>query len=59
MPAHYDLLIRGGTCVLPWGEYAIDVGVRGGQIATLGAAGATAEQVLVETYLMGCVTLFV
>ena len=46
MPAHYDLLIRGGTCVLPWGEFAIDVGVRGGRIATLGAAGATADQVL-------------
>lgn len=46
MPAHYDLLIRGGTCVLPWGEYAVDVGVRDGRIATLGAAGATAERVL-------------
>ncbi len=46
MPAHYDLLIRGGTCVLPWGEYAIDVGVRDGRIATLGAAGATADRVL-------------
>ncbi len=46
MPAHYDLLIRGGICVLPWGEHAIDVGVRGGRIAALGAAGATADRVL-------------
>jgi dihydroorotase len=46
MPAHYDLLIRGGTCVLPWGEFAIDVGVRDGRIAALGAGGATADRVL-------------
>jgi len=47
MPAHYDLLIRGGTCVLPWGEHAIDVGVRDGRIAALGAGpGATADQVV-------------
>ena len=46
MPAHYDLLIRGGTCVLPWGEFAIDVGVREGRIAALGAVGATADRVL-------------
>jgi len=46
MPAHYDLLIRGGVCVLPWGEYAIDVGVRDGRIAALGAGGATADRVL-------------
>jgi dihydroorotase len=46
MPAHYDLLIRGGTCVLPWGESAIDVGVRDGRIAALGAVGATADRTL-------------
>ena len=46
MPAHYDLLIRGGACVLPWGEFSIDVGVRDGRIAALGAAGATADRVL-------------
>ena len=36
MPAHYDLLIRNGTCVLPWGSEATDVGVRDGRIAALG-----------------------
>ena len=32
MPAHYDLLIRNGTCVLPWGLEDTDVGVRDGHI---------------------------
>ncbi len=31
----YDLIIRGGTCVLPWGESATDIGVRDGRIASL------------------------
>ncbi len=44
MPAHFDLLIRHGTCVLPWGIEATDVGVRNGRIAALGvAADATAD----------------
>ena len=47
MAAHYDLLIRGGTCVLPWGEEAADVGVRDGRIAALGVpANATAGTVI-------------
>ena len=33
---HYDLLIRGGVCVLPWGEEQTDVGVLDGHIAALG-----------------------
>src|SRR5271169_3542188 len=44
MPAHFDLLIRQGSCVLPWGIEATDVGVRNGRIAALGvAADATAD----------------
>ncbi|MBP2498588.1 dihydroorotase [Methylobacterium sp. PvP062] len=44
---HYDLLIRGGTCVTPWGSDTMDVGVRDGRIAALGVpAGATAEAVI-------------
>ena len=41
MAAHFDLLIRNGTCVLPWGIEATDVGVR--RRADRGArrAGAT------------------
>lgn len=37
---HYDLIIRGGTVVLPWGEEATDLGVRAGRIATLGVPGS-------------------
>ncbi|MFC4167212.1 dihydroorotase [Teichococcus aestuarii] len=32
----YDLILRGGRCVLPWGEEEVDVGVRAGRIAALG-----------------------
>jgi dihydroorotase len=47
MPAHFDLIIRNGTCVLPWGSEATDVGVRNGRIAALGvAADATAGETL-------------
>ena len=37
---HYDLLIRGGICVLPWGQEAADVGVRDGRIAAIGVNSA-------------------
>ena len=47
MPDHYDLLLRGGTLVLPWGKEVADAGVRGGRIAALGVpGGATADQVV-------------
>ena len=47
MASHFDLLIRNGTCVLPWGQAAADVGVRNGRIAALGAGReATADQVI-------------
>ncbi len=47
MAEHYDLLIRSGVCVLPWGEAAADVGVREGRIVSVGAgAGATADEVV-------------
>ena len=44
--ASYDLILRGGACVTPWGEERADVGVRQGRIAALGdlrAAQAEAE----------------
>lgn len=34
--ASYDLILRGGTLVLPWGETRADVAVRKGRIATIG-----------------------
>jgi dihydroorotase len=47
MSTHYDLLIRNGTCVLPWGMEQTDVGVRDGRIAGLGvAADATAVETI-------------
>ena len=32
----FDLILRGGACVLPWGIETTDVGVREGRIAALG-----------------------
>ena len=47
MPAHYDLIIRGGTCVLPWGIEQTSVGVRDGRIAGLGVGlDATADETI-------------
>ena len=42
-----DLIVRGGTCVLPWGEEAADLGVRDGRIAALGdlSTGSAAETI--------------
>ncbi len=42
MSAHYDLIIQGGACVLPWGIEHTSVGVRHGHIVALGV-GADAE----------------
>ena len=52
MAAHYDLLIRNGTCVLPWGSEDTDIGVRNGRIAALGVpAYATADKTIDATGL--------
>ena len=37
--ASFDLVLRGGTLVLPWGQEAADVGVRAGRIAAIGELG--------------------
>ncbi len=39
---HYDLIIRGGRCALPWGEVEADIGVRSGLIAAIGLTAAAA-----------------
>jgi dihydroorotase len=36
MTQQYDLVLRGGTLVLPWGMEQADVGVRAGRIAAIG-----------------------
>jgi dihydroorotase len=47
MADHYDLLIRGGTCVLPWGMEQTSVGVRQGRIAALGVGeNASADETI-------------
>ena len=38
--ASFDLVLRGGDCVLPWGVEQADVGVRDGRIVTLGELSA-------------------
>ncbi|MBV9750013.1 MAG: amidohydrolase family protein, partial [Acetobacteraceae bacterium] len=44
---HHDLMIRGGTLVLPWGEERADVAVSAGRVAAIGNLRAdTAEQAL-------------
>ena len=52
MNQHYDLIIRGGVCMLPWGEVPTDVGARDGRIAALGVgAAATATETIDATGL--------
>jgi dihydroorotase len=34
---HYDLILRGGQAVLPWGIEPLDIGVRDGRIAAMGS----------------------
>ncbi|WP_342363836.1 dihydroorotase [Terrarubrum flagellatum] len=45
---HYDLVIRGGVCVTPWGEERADVGVSRGQIATLRASAADTADAAID-----------
>ncbi len=42
---HFDLLIRNGTAVLPWGEATADIGVRTAASPRIGVAG-TADEVI-------------
>src|SRR5580704_816107 len=47
MPAHYQMIIHGGSCVLPWGIEQTSVGVRDGRIAALGVGPeATADETI-------------
>jgi dihydroorotase len=47
MPAHHDMIIRNGICVLPWGMEQTDIGVRHGRIAALGVPhNATADETI-------------
>ncbi|MFC3126864.1 dihydroorotase [Pseudoroseomonas globiformis] len=44
----YDLILRGGTCVLPWGEVAADVAVQAGRIAAIGDLGAAGAAEVID-----------
>ena len=47
MAEHFDLVVRGGTCLTPSGRVETDIGVRGGRVAAIGdLAGVDAGQVL-------------
>jgi dihydroorotase len=48
MARHFDLIIRGGTCVLPWGEAPADIGVVAGRIAAIGVAAADTADAVVQ-----------
>ncbi|MBU6497312.1 MAG: dihydroorotase [Rhodospirillales bacterium] len=52
MASQYDLIIRGGVCVLPWGMEQTSIGVRHGRIAALGIGeGAEAAETIDATGL--------
>lgn len=40
MSASFDLILKNGTVVTPWGTHACDVAVRDGRIAAIGALGS-------------------
>ena len=47
MAEHFDLIIRGGICVLPWGPAETDIGVRDGRIVSLSVGrDAGADEVI-------------
>lgn len=47
MTEHFELVIKGGTCLTPSGRVETDIGVRGGRVAGIGDLGkADAEKVL-------------
>jgi len=48
MTEQYDLIIRGGTCVLPWGLAETDIGVRDGRIAALAVPQAVAAAQVID-----------
>lgn len=52
MTSKFDLLIRNGTCVLPWGEFQTDIGVSDGRISSIGVPGnASAGEIFDATGL--------
>jgi dihydroorotase len=53
MADRFDLILRGGVAVLPWGVEPVDIGVRAGRIAELGvSATASASEIVATSGLM-------
>src|SRR4051794_33218579 len=46
--AGYNMILKGGTLVLPWGEARADVGLVGGRIAAIGDLPAAAAPEVIE-----------
>ena len=47
MAQHHDLLLTGGTCVLPWGTASVNIAVRSGKISGIAVpAGDTADETI-------------
>ena len=42
MSQSFDLIVRGGTCLLPGGRHTVDLGLRNGRIAAIGELGRAA-----------------
>lgn len=47
---HYDLIIRNGTCILPWGEVKTDVGVVAGRIASIDVASTDEAHEVIDAH---------
>ena len=48
MPEHFDLVVRGGTCVTPAGQVNVDVGITGGRITAIGNFSASGARTVFE-----------
>jgi dihydroorotase len=48
MPPRYDVLLRGGIAVLPWGLEQTDIGVRDGKIAAFGVTGGADAAAVID-----------
>lgn len=50
MAQSFDLILKNGTVVTPWGEARTDIAVANGRIAGLGDFGAAAAQDIIDCY---------
>lgn len=45
---HYDLIIKNGNCVLPWGQYETGIGVIKGRIQSLSVQSSDAAEKIID-----------